>query len=187
MRMLRDNSRGYKVRPEQIPVPVLLRGPSPSPHRPRARARPGLVADAVERVDHGLASSVIMSPTSTTKYSSGRPAVRSRKARTSSRKSSEGCDGSGRKSLGCQQRSTGLRSGRTDLVAHGSRDLKTSAFSGGIEWVTWWRSGGGAAATVEGGGGRRRRRWDGMRVGGVARREKSEDCMAFGQYPLLVP
>lgn len=55
--------------------------------------------------------------------------------------------------MGCQDWSTGLRSGRTDLLAHDSRDLKTSDFSGGRVWViSGLRRG---AETAEGGGRRR--------------------------------
>uniref|UniRef100_J3L6F5 Uncharacterized protein n=1 Tax=Oryza brachyantha TaxID=4533 RepID=J3L6F5_ORYBR len=62
----------------------------------------------------GSASSVIMSPTSTTKYSSGSPAARARSSRTWSSNISD--DESGKKSVGCQHSSTGLSSGSSDVA-----------------------------------------------------------------------
>jgi len=94
----------------------------------------------------GSASSVTMSPTSTTKYSSGSPAARARSSRTSCSNISD--DESGRKSAGCQQSSTGLSSGSSDRAAQPSRDRNTSAFSGGIECVTRARAAGAATATA---------------------------------------
>lgn len=109
----------------------------------------------------GNASSVIISPTSTTKKSSGSSAVRSRRARTCSVNSSEGRLGSGKRSWGCQLSLMGLRSGRTHCDAQPSRERNTSTWWGRMEGLVVWEGfrGGDTVATAwtvkEGGGDRR--------------------------------
>mmetsp|Transcript_23783 Transcript_23783/g.61045 ORF Transcript_23783/g.61045 Transcript_23783/m.61045 type:complete len:233 (-) Transcript_23783:13-711(-) len=83
----------------------------------------------------GRASSVIMSPASTTRKSSGMFSWRLRSSTTSSRKVSE--EGSGRKSCGCQHFSTGLRSLNSSFEAKSSRLLITSRRSLLMLCSTW--------------------------------------------------
>ncbi|CAK9145729.1 unnamed protein product, partial [Ilex paraguariensis] len=151
-------TRQIQIRPQKITMSVLLSSPSPSPNNPRAWTRPTLITNPIKGVDHGLVhGQCVLSDQVNHKHhkvliGKGR---RSCRACTSSVKSLDDCDGSGRNSLGCLQLSTGLSNLRTHWEAHDSSDLKTSAFSSGIEWVTLGDKCNRDAATTEIGGGRR--------------------------------
>ncbi|KAJ0510550.1 hypothetical protein HanIR_Chr11g0542071 [Helianthus annuus] len=75
-----------------------------------------------------------MSPTNTTKYSSGISLARALSSFTCSSKPSDA--GSGKKSCGCQHFSTGFRWTKMLSSAQPSIDLKISIFCGGMECVT---------------------------------------------------
>ncbi|CAA7394029.1 unnamed protein product [Spirodela intermedia] len=114
------SSGEVEVLVEEVAVAVLLRRPRPRPDGPGGAAGARLVADAVEGVEHRLVRRQRL--------------LRDHVADEADENPSPA--GSGRKSCGCQDLSTGFKRTSMFSSAHPSSDLKISTFCGGMECVT---------------------------------------------------